>query len=400
MKIARLSSLVVLAILGLMSCLRADLLYMKDGRQIEGKVISETTAGYVVEIDSGTHSIRVFYARADVDHIAKQAETSNDRLMLEYNHRLVDAAQKGAEGYRDLAHWCEQSDALTDQRKAAWRAVIGLKPDDVEAHAALGLVKAPDGSWESMDQKMAQDGFVRQGNTWVPAAAANGNANAAANAAPQLGLPAPATPATPLPTPTPGDNSLLDRSGFNAMYGGTVGYTAEVTGPGVEGGTIFYGRTGYPYLSLVDAAGLGIYVPMYSYPGSYFLVLPPVNYTGLNYWSTHTPPPATGLTGPLYPPASAAFPPRDRSNLLVENAQGKVLYQGANYTSTNAMGYDSKGIQVSPAKRVVVVGPPAYVNAMGYGSNGVVVAPFYSHGASTSSTGRREHDVDQYGRSR
>lgn len=389
--------------------LRADTLYMTDGRIIEGKIVGKNDQGYIVEIASGARTLRVVYKFADVREIEMNPVTKNDTLMVEYNRRLVEAAQKGVDGYRDLARWCAKSDSLADERKSAWRAVIGLAPDDEEAHAALGLVKTGDGRWQSLDEKMAAMGFVRQGNTWVRGP----NAGKIAQPA-QAGNPPPpmqaAAPEGVLST------SVLERSGFNQLFAGNEGYTAEVEGPGVQNGTIFYGRSGYPYLEVYDAAGIGIFVPMYSYPGSYFLTLPPggvpyfrrnqanLSLADRNLTGPFFPePPATATvtqtgttfevpaaqaapqdprynnqgydqngfkTGPVY---RAPVPPTEvntRDNLLVLDKDGNTVYQGANYLSHNAMGYDQNGFKYSDAK-VVQTDAGVIQNGAGYNTYGL-----------------------------
>lgn len=408
--------------------LRADILHMQDGRKIEGKIVGKSDQGYIVEIASGTKTIRVLYKFSDIREIEMNPVTANDTLMVEYNRRLVEAGQKGADGYRDLARWCAGHDALADERKAAWRAVIGLSPDDDEAHAALGLVKAADGRWQSIDEKMAAMGFVRQGNTWVRRGPAAGAVGAAA-----------APEAEPLRVAS---TSVLERSGFNQLHAGVDGYTAEVSGPGVEHGTIFYGRTGYPYLSVYDAAGIGIYVPMYSYPGSYFLALPPggtptfyrnqanLSLADRNLTGSFFPePPATvsvtqnGTTfqapaenptppstvynsqgydqnglkvGPGYrePVPPAEYTPQGDDNRQVIAADGTVLYEGANFATHSAMGYNQNGFKYSDAK-IVESSAGTVTNQNGYTTNGyryepaqpATTSPYLVNGAGYSTDG-------------
>lgn len=156
-------ALLVLALAALVA--HADVIVMKDGRRIEGRVVSETAATLEVATSLGTLVLQ----RADVVSI----ERGKTRRQ-EYDERR--AAAKSADELHELGTWAEKQNMRREARECMQRAVE-LDPQHAAAHRWLGNVEYR-GEWMKPEERerrmradrereMAEQGLVQHEGRWV-----------------------------------------------------------------------------------------------------------------------------------------------------------------------------------------------------------------------------------------
>lgn len=163
----RLSSLLALALsLALVAPgARADVLVLKDGRRIEGRIVAESALKVKIETSLGA----LEFPRADVVSIEK-GKTRQE----EYEERR--AAAKSADELHELGLWAEKKNMRREARACMQRA-IELDPAHDGAHGWLGHVEYR-GEWMMPEERerrmkvdrereMLEQGFVQYGDRWV-----------------------------------------------------------------------------------------------------------------------------------------------------------------------------------------------------------------------------------------
>ncbi|GEM_PF-6415339 len=146
-----------LAVLVLLSPAFADVVYLKNGTKMDGKVLSETDAEVRVRLNG---SAQMSFKWEDVDHLelsdrtAAQAELKQRRA----GDPLVAARWALVHGLRN--------DAL-----AIFKELLKTDPENAAAHQGLGH-RLHDGKWLSDEEYHAAVGDVKRGGKWVSAEAA------------------------------------------------------------------------------------------------------------------------------------------------------------------------------------------------------------------------------------
>ncbi len=154
---------ILLALLG--SLALADVVVLKDGRRIEGKVVRKTETEIVVETAVG----EMKFPRSEVKEIIEK-KTRDE----EYEERLE--ACESAEDFYQLGRWCQRN-RLKRRAEKLFRRAIEKDPDHAGARKELGFVRHGD-DWvtpEERDRRIAAEyeaemkakGFVRFEGRWV-----------------------------------------------------------------------------------------------------------------------------------------------------------------------------------------------------------------------------------------
>ena len=106
----RLVALLLLFLL-LPGFLWADILHLKDGRKLEGKILSETENEVKIEVQFGRSRAAMTVARKDIARIERGALPDE-----EFRKKLETLDPADLEGHQALIEWCQQK-KLLDQAK-------------------------------------------------------------------------------------------------------------------------------------------------------------------------------------------------------------------------------------------------------------------------------------------
>lgn len=136
---------------------RADLVRLKSGGELRGKVLKSTDDAVVaVETQPG--------ARVTVAAEAVEFVTLRPAVIEEHESRSRRAPET-VEGQLELAEWCRLK-GLTSQRVQHLQRVIELEPDHEKARAALGHTWQ-EGQWVDRDEMMASKGYVKYKGKYI-----------------------------------------------------------------------------------------------------------------------------------------------------------------------------------------------------------------------------------------
>ncbi|MBI2568670.1 MAG: hypothetical protein HYV63_16740 [Candidatus Schekmanbacteria bacterium] len=114
---------------------RADVVHLRSGGLVEGRIVEEDTATVVVEKASG---MKMTINRPDIVRIEKK-ESSLDQ----YEAQAADAeTKKTVESFLALADWCKQNRMRT-QEVAALERALEIDADNIAALQRLGRAPEP-----------------------------------------------------------------------------------------------------------------------------------------------------------------------------------------------------------------------------------------------------------------
>ncbi|MBI1851406.1 MAG: hypothetical protein HYR85_13785 [Planctomycetes bacterium] len=165
MTVSRFGAMLVFGLVCLF-CRRAgaDTVTFKDGRIMEGKVVSQDDENITLKTQFGTQKI----ARRDVAKVEK-GETALD----EYQKRRDALKSDDLEGHLKLALWCKEN-KLTGQAKDLYRMVLVLEPNQPIANKELGNIQY-NGTWYSpadldkvKESENKAKGLVKYKGQWMP----------------------------------------------------------------------------------------------------------------------------------------------------------------------------------------------------------------------------------------
>ena len=134
----------------------ADVVFLKSGGKVEGRVINRTESA--VEVDVGAGSISLSMEKVD------RIEEGRSPLD-EYDERRHLLDDDDYDGWLSLAQWASDK-AMATQARQAYEKVLSINPDDPEANSALGRVEV-DGRWMSEDDAQRARGLVEFEGRWV-----------------------------------------------------------------------------------------------------------------------------------------------------------------------------------------------------------------------------------------
>lgn len=137
-----------------------DLLLLKNGCQISGRILAPTTATSP-EIRIATQDgITFTISRDEVEAVSRSGVAAS-----EYEEKL-EGTPDTAEGHLAMAQWCLENGAVTRQ-KTHLKRVLELEPENETAHKKLGHVRSADGKWRSRDERLEDEGVVRDGGRLI-----------------------------------------------------------------------------------------------------------------------------------------------------------------------------------------------------------------------------------------
>lgn len=134
----------------------ADVVFLKAGSKLEGRVVERTETS--VEIDIGAGSLTL--PMSSVDHI-EEGRSALDEI----DDRAKALSRDDLDGWLELARWAS-GEGLGAQSKWAYEHVLELDPQDSEANRALGRVEV-DGRWMTEDEAYRARGYVNFEGEWM-----------------------------------------------------------------------------------------------------------------------------------------------------------------------------------------------------------------------------------------
>lgn len=158
----------------------ADIVVLKNGRRLEGRVVEDgdsvtvhTRFGSIKLARSQIQSIET--SRTVLDELQERAAALQERIQKE---KPVAAAQ--GQLWYGLAQWCGENQ-LERAREENLQRAIAADPDQALARQALGFVKV-NGAWVSGNERQQALGLVRYKDQWVTPEARDDAERAAAAA--------------------------------------------------------------------------------------------------------------------------------------------------------------------------------------------------------------------------
>ena len=151
-----LSALLLALLVGAPAASRADVVFLKSGGKMEGRIVQQTETS--VEVDIGAGSLT--FPMSSVDRIEK-----GHSQLDEFDERAAALDPNDRDGWLELARWASRA-GLGTQSKRAYQHVLEIDPNDPEANQALGLVQV-EGRWMTEDEAYRARGYVRFEGRWV-----------------------------------------------------------------------------------------------------------------------------------------------------------------------------------------------------------------------------------------
>ena len=138
-----------------------DLVTLKDGREWEGTIESESDQQVVIRTVGGPLAI----SRSDIATIDR-GPTRREQ----YEERRGALAEDDVDGHLGLARWC-RAQGFTREAEYHFQLALALDPENAEAHQALGHEQV-DGRWLTHEEAMKAQGLVRYEGRWLDPAEA------------------------------------------------------------------------------------------------------------------------------------------------------------------------------------------------------------------------------------
>ena len=136
--------------------LLADVVYLKGGGKLTGRITEQTEDRVMVDVGDG--SVGVSMDR--VEQIVKGLSPLD-----EFDQRASKLEQQDSDGWRRLAQWASMK-GLSSQSRMAYQRVVAVAPDDAEARQALGFVRL-DGRWVTEEESYRARGYVKYAGEWM-----------------------------------------------------------------------------------------------------------------------------------------------------------------------------------------------------------------------------------------
>ncbi len=148
----------------------ADVVHLRDGRKLEGKVVAETATSVTLKLKFGEQTI----PKSDIDRVERKATTEE-----EFEERLAAIGAGDANAFHDLGVWAKRR-ALVSQATACFEKAIAANPDHAGAREELGW-KRFENRWvtaaeypalvrEAEEEENRRRGMVEVDGKWIPKA--------------------------------------------------------------------------------------------------------------------------------------------------------------------------------------------------------------------------------------
>ena len=128
--------LLALAVCAAVHAARADTIYMKDGRKLEGKVLAETEDTVKIKLQFGATVVK----RADIQRIDKPADNA-----AAYQAKAAKLSGDDAAGHYQLGLWCKEK-GMSAEAQREFEVAIAADANHAESRRELGFTQVG-GKW-------------------------------------------------------------------------------------------------------------------------------------------------------------------------------------------------------------------------------------------------------------
>jgi hypothetical protein len=143
-------------LVGVSSVSLADVVYLKSGGKLEGRIVERTETSVEINIGAGSLTLSM----GSVDRIEEGRSPLDD-----YDERVAALGRDDREGWLELARWASRA-GLGTQSRWAYDHVLQIAPEDPEANQAVGRVKL-DGRWVTEEDAYRARGYVLFEGRWI-----------------------------------------------------------------------------------------------------------------------------------------------------------------------------------------------------------------------------------------
>ena len=156
MKNSSLPLLLLAILLGVPIGAVADVVFLRHGGKLEGRIVQRSETSVEVDIGAGTMTFPM----------SSVARIEEGRSALdEFDERAAALDPYDPDGWLALARWAARA-GLGTQSTKAYRHVLGLDPNDPEANRALGR-ESVDGRWLTEEEAYRARGYVSFEGQWM-----------------------------------------------------------------------------------------------------------------------------------------------------------------------------------------------------------------------------------------
>ena len=136
--------------------LLADVVILKSGGRVSGRIVQRSATSVEVDVGAGT----VTLALDRVERIEESRSSLDD-----YYDRAGRLGPKDLDGWLELGRWAS-SKSLSAQAGEAYHRVVAIDPANAEANLALGNVQVG-GQWVSEEESYRARGYVQYEGEWM-----------------------------------------------------------------------------------------------------------------------------------------------------------------------------------------------------------------------------------------
>jgi hypothetical protein len=146
----------VLLLALLPTTLLADVVILKSGGRVSGRIVQRSATSVEVDVGAGTVTL-------GLDRVERIEESRS--ALDDYHDRAGRLAPSDRDGWLELARWAS-SQSLSAQAGEAYHRVLTIDPGNAEANQALGNVQV-DGRWVSEAESYQARGYVQYQGEWM-----------------------------------------------------------------------------------------------------------------------------------------------------------------------------------------------------------------------------------------
>ncbi len=151
------ASAIILGVTASAATARADIIHMKDGSRVEGRVLDDAGAEIILEVNAAV-TLRI--PKTDVARVERMPTPRED-----FEARLAATEKWDVKALEALAHFCQDAGLDAEQRRV-WEHILAADPDHAQARVGLDYRKDGD-RWVTEEEWRSARGQVRYKGKWM-----------------------------------------------------------------------------------------------------------------------------------------------------------------------------------------------------------------------------------------